>query len=419
MRPKIKRQSGNTKDGGRKLQPSHEIEVNQLPELPDFASAFHHDPSLFVGFVQSQEIEELSTPPGVDPSFFLEFDPSLEPEPLPAPPNPEFLRSPFWELAIRIREAGREPIPHREMQKHIASIGAVFADQVLILMDLPPKSLIALGLEARRQRFQETMDRIRHDRLTELMTQAERGVLIASGGAIGIEVWSVAVEHAFDRRVKQLVFPDSLSYRYTYSGISSHAYKSEFFTGAKLPPSLPHPELANEVRKMVEVEKRLFIKDDIRYVPLALAAKLAQAPRQTMLNWIKNKTEFSGRPLQSYYLAPVDRYFVSEESIQRIAERFVKWPSQEKAAPVTLGETRDQSGFLTMSDAARIIGISPRTMWLWASQGKAPTSSPLDVVKCTTSDHFYIREKNVRELKKLVPRSGLQRGRRSHILPNP
>ncbi len=179
------------------------------------------------------------------------------------------------------------------------------------------------------------------------------------------------------------------------------------------------PEVETHGPTMVEQDDKVLIKDGVRYRPLPLAAQLAQAPRQTVLNWIKNKTEFSGRPLQSYYLAPVDRYFVSEESIQRIANRFVKWPSQKPAGRVTLGETKDKSGFLTMSDAARIIGISPRTMWLWASQDKAPTSRPLDVVKCTTSDHFYILEKNVHELKKLVPKSGLQRGRRSQVAPHP
>jgi hypothetical protein len=179
------------------------------------------------------------------------------------------------------------------------------------------------------------------------------------------------------------------------------------------------PEAETHGPTMVEQDDKVLVQNGVRYRPLPLAAQLAQAPRQTLLNWIKNKTEFSGRPLQSYYLAPVDRYFVSEESIQRIADRFVKWPSQEKAGRVTLGETKDKSGFLTMSEGARIIGVSARTMWLWASQDKAPTDKPLDIIKCTTSDHFYIREKNVYELKKLIPKSGLQRGRRSLVLPHP
>lgn len=179
------------------------------------------------------------------------------------------------------------------------------------------------------------------------------------------------------------------------------------------------PEAEIHDPTMVEQDNKVLVQDGVRYRPLSLAAQLAQAPRQTLLNWIKNKTEFSGRQLQSYYLAPVDRYFVSEESIQRIADRFVKWPSQQKAGHITLGETKDKNGFLTMTEAARIIGVSPRTMWLWASQDKAPTDKPMDIIKCTTSDHFYIREKDVYELKKLVPRSGLQRGRRSQIAARP
>lgn len=187
---------------------------------------------------------------------------------------------------------------------------------------------------------------------------------------------------------------------------------SKFFTPPALVSKIEPSETKTQGEKMAEQTDKVFVQDGVRYRPLPLAAHLAQAPRQTLLNWIKNKTEFAGRPLQSYYLAPVDRYFVSEESIQRMADRFVKWPSQEPAGPVTIGQTKDQGGFLAMSDAARIIGVSPRTMWLWASQGKAPTDKPLDIIKCTTSDHFYIREQDAYTLKKLIPRSGLQRGRR-------
>jgi hypothetical protein len=171
--------------------------------------------------------------------------------------------------------------------------------------------------------------------------------------------------------------------------------------------------------KMVEQDTKALIVDGITYFPLSTAAPRAQTHRTTLLNWVKNKTEFAGRPLQSYHFAPLDSYFVSEESIERAAHRFVKWPSQEPAGPVIIGKMEDQSGFLAMPDAARIIRVSPRTMWLWASQGKAPTEKPLDVIKCTASDYFYIRERDAHRLKTLIPRSGLHRGRRPQTSPHP
>jgi hypothetical protein len=186
-------------------------------------------------------------------------------------------------------------------------------------------------------------------------------------------------------------------------------------------PSPQHnrdPEEAIRGAKMVE-DDRIITKGGVHYVPLSLAAQLAQAPRQTVLHWIKNKTKFAGHALESYDSPTAAKFYVSEESIQRMANRFVKWPSTLPAGPVTIGKTENRNGFLGLPDAARILRVSPRTMWLWATQGKAPSQEPLEVIKCTTSDHFYIRERDVFALKELVPRSGLQRGRRQQTTPQP
>ncbi len=183
-------------------------------------------------------------------------------------------------------------------------------------------------------------------------------------------------------------------------------------------PDTRRPQKSSYGGKMVE-DDRIITKKGVRYFPLSLAAQVAQAPRQTLLNWIKNKTKFEGRPLQSYNSPTAKKFYVSEESVQRMAKRFVKWPSNKPAGRVTIGETDDQTGFLGLPDAARILGVSPRTMWLWASQGKAPTHEPPDIIKCTTSDHFYIRESDVSALRTLVPRSGLPRGRRTQLAPRP
>jgi hypothetical protein len=181
------------------------------------------------------------------------------------------------------------------------------------------------------------------------------------------------------------------------------------------PPSIV-PENHVE-RQMREQAKKSFVQNGVRYWPLSFAAPLAQAHRTTILHWVKNKTEVAGKPIQSYYFAPSDQYFISDESIKRAAARFIKWPSQEPAGPVTLGETTDRSGYIGLPEARGILGISNRTMYLWATQGKAPTDRPLDIIKDPISDHLYIREKDVYDLKKRIPRSGLQRGRRPTLQP--
>jgi len=183
------------------------------------------------------------------------------------------------------------------------------------------------------------------------------------------------------------------------------------------PANVDVPGSENHVERQMQDddEQKVFVKDGVRYRTLSDAASLAKTHRRTLLTWIKNQTEFEGRPLKSYYLAPLDTHFISEESVQRVANRFVTWPSQEPIGPVTLGHTKDRSGFIGMSEAAEIVGVSRRTMWLWASQDKAPTDKPLDVIKCPASDYFYIRERDAYDLKKVVPRSGLHRGRRPQL----
>jgi len=183
-------------------------------------------------------------------------------------------------------------------------------------------------------------------------------------------------------------------------------------------PHTRHPEKFGYGETMLE-DDRIITKAGVRYFPLSLAAELAQVPRQTLLNWIRNETQFEGRTLTIYNSPSAGKLYLAEESLIRVANRFVRWPSNEPAGLVTIGETDDQSGYLSTSHAARVVGTSPRTMWLWASQGKAPTDHPLDVVRCTTSNHFYIRERDVLALKPAVPRSGLQRGRRRQPTPQP
>lgn len=176
--------------------------------------------------------------------------------------------------------------------------------------------------------------------------------------------------------------------------------------------AIEHPEPTNNERLQMLDKRKSFTHEGVRYFPLSAAAPVIQAPRSTLVHWINKQTKFDGRPLQIYYFAPANRYFISEESIVRAANRFIKWPSQEPAGKVTLGEQRDQSGFIGFTEAARILGVDHHTIWRWLIKGTAPTDEPLDVVKCPAADQYYIRQKDVKALKKFVPRAGLRSGRR-------
>lgn len=182
--------------------------------------------------------------------------------------------------------------------------------------------------------------------------------------------------------------------------------------------AIPNPEPQNNDQQMLDYSKS-FVQDGVRYFPLSVAAPVVQAPAPTILHWIKNETKFGGEPLQSYFFAPSNQYFIGEDSIERAANRFIKWRKGKPAGPagpVTLGHTKDKSGFIGLSEAERILGVSKRTMYLWATLGKAPTDKQPEVIQCPSSEHFYIREKDVYALKKLIPRSGLPLGRRTQLV---
>ncbi len=192
-------------------------------------------------------------------------------------------------------------------------------------------------------------------------------------------------------------------------GIAEEIYRSWY----KIEPyAIEHRQPQAHERPMLD-EAKSFTHDGERYYPLSVAAPEVQAPPSTLLDWIKKETKINGQPVRGYYFAPVNRHFISEESIHRAANRFIKWPSGEPAGPVILGEKRDQTGYIHLPEAASAIGVHHHTLWRWATRGTTPTDKPLDVIKDPASDQLYIRQKDVSALKKLVPRGGLRAGRRS------
>jgi len=166
-------------------------------------------------------------------------------------------------------------------------------------------------------------------------------------------------------------------------------------------------------------DDRILLKDGTRYYPMSLAASLAQVPRTTLLNWITNRIEFQGRELQTYSSATARKSYLAEESVRRVANRFTNWKSGKPAGSVHIGETEDGTGYIGIAKAARALGVDHHTVWLWITQESAPTGKLLDVIKCSASEQLYIREKDVSDIRRLIPKAGLRRGRRPRLAFQP
>jgi predicted DNA-binding protein (UPF0251 family) len=179
-------------------------------------------------------------------------------------------------------------------------------------------------------------------------------------------------------------------------------------------PTIPPPETTDREPGMAAEGELILMQNGVSYRPLLVAAQRVQASRRTVHEWVKNKTKFAGRELKTVERS--NSCFIADESIERMANRFVKWHKGKPAGPagaVTIGATEDRSGYLSTIEAARVLGVSSRTPWVWANEdGKAPTGKQLDVVKCTTSKRYYIHERDVYEIKNQLPKTGLSRGRR-------
>jgi HSP20 family molecular chaperone IbpA len=178
------------------------------------------------------------------------------------------------------------------------------------------------------------------------------------------------------------------------------------------------PGQFNRAAKMLE-DDRIISREGKRYFPISLAADFAQVPRTTLLDWINAKVEFQGRSLTTYDSPTARKRYLTEESVDRLTRRFIKWPSKKPAGQVVIGETDDETGYIGIAKAARAIPVDHHTIWLWIKKGSTPIERPLDVIKCSASDQLYIREKDVAEIKRVIPRPGLRRGRRPRQLARP
>jgi len=103
------------------------------------------------------------------------------------------------------------------------------------------------------------------------------------------------------------------------------------------------------------------------------------------------------KPIQTY-VSPGKELYLAAESVDRIAKRFVRWPSNAPAGRPIIGLCDDRMGFLPLQQAADLVRISKQTMWNWSNKGKGPSGASLSVIKCPISDQLYVRHHDLQPL---------------------
>jgi hypothetical protein len=169
-------------------------------------------------------------------------------------------------------------------------------------------------------------------------------------------------------------------------------------------------------------DKRVITIDGVSYLPLALAAWIGQTTPTTLRRWIGHNAVLHGRRLDIYRSLD-DEIYLSAQSVTRLANRFVKWPSKAPAPHVTIGLCDDRMGFLGLQETADYVGVLKQTLWQWANNGETPWKNLFDVIKCQVSDHLYIRQRDADMLRAVVTRSFKRRPRQrpflSEAMPKP
>lgn len=161
--------------------------------------------------------------------------------------------------------------------------------------------------------------------------------------------------------------------------------------------SVHTPELIEDGTELVAKDKRIITVNGESYVPVMLAAWQGQTSLSTIRRWVENRVVIAGNPMRTY-VSPGKELYLAAESVDRIAKRFVRWPSNTPAGRQIIGLCDDRMGFLPLQEAADLLGTSKQTLWNWANKGKTVSGGSLEVIKCPISDQLYVRHRDIQPL---------------------
>jgi hypothetical protein len=134
-------------------------------------------------------------------------------------------------------------------------------------------------------------------------------------------------------------------------------------------------------------------------IPVTIAAKRAQVSGGTMTGWLRTAAEFNGAPLQAIQEIVTGRYFIAEECLLKLEDRFVRAADGTPAGRISLGPQPDKSGYLTTHVAGKALGLTSSAMNSRVHTGRIGTVE-LEAIRDTMTKKFYVPERVIEAVKR-------------------
>ena len=119
----------------------------------------------------------------------------------------------------------------------------------------------------------------------------------------------------------------------------------------------------------------------------------------TMSGWLRTAANFNGAPLQAVQEIITGRYFIAEECLLKLENRFVRASDGTPAGRISLGPQPDQSGYLSTHVAGKTLGLTSSAMNSRVHTGRIGTVE-LEAIRDTMTQKLYVPERVIEAVKR-------------------
>ncbi len=117
-----------------------------------------------------------------------------------------------------------------------------------------------------------------------------------------------------------------------------------------------------------------------------------------MAVWLRDAVEFNGVRLQSLQEIQTGRYYLAEESLLKLENRFIRVSDSTPAGRISLGHQPDKTGYLSTPVAGKALSLTAAGMNRRVHSGRIG-SVTLDAIQDSMTKKFYVSERVIEAVK--------------------